>query len=474
MKYMVITMNNIKKNLFIMILIVIISFGVVAIELQNDTFYSIKIGEDIIKYRIDFIDHHSFHNLEYLYPHVLVDIITYSVHNIFNIEGLYFFTIIMCILLGIVLFKVNYSLSKNYVFSLLFTLLALFFLKPFITLRAQIFSIILFIFQYYILSKESKNYLLKTILLFIMGVLLVNTHTATFIFYLIMFIPFIIGSKEKRQIIIMLLICSASGLLSFMGLDSYTYLIKTLQNTTTGYIEEHKPLVLKENINIIILFIINIWLFTSNKIRLNTSDKLVLIGVSIMTIVSIRHSMFLMVYTIIIANKVISKYIYEKEKNSLVSIENKMFSIKGMAIVIIIVSLISISSYISNPSKVFINETLYPTKATDYIKNNLDYKNIRIFNDINIGSYMMYQDVPVFIDSRTDLYTYTYNQTRDIFNDYIDVMSFRCYYEDIFDYYDIEYALIPINSSLDTILNKDSNYERLYYDDYFVFYKRNI
>ncbi len=36
--------------------------------IQNDTFYYIKIGEDILKYGVDMIDHYSIHNLNIFAP----------------------------------------------------------------------------------------------------------------------------------------------------------------------------------------------------------------------------------------------------------------------------------------------------------------------------------------------------------------------------------------------------------------------
>ena len=53
----------------------------------------------------------------------------------------------------------------------------------------------------------------------------------------------------------------------------------------------------------------------------------------------------------------------------------------------------------------YVNESLYPTKAVEYIKENIDYKNMRVYNSYNFGSYLMLHDIPVFIDSRADLYT---------------------------------------------------------------------
>ena len=55
----------------------------------------------------------------------------------------------------------------------------------------------------------------------------------------------------------------------------------------------------------------------------------------------------------------------------------------------------------------------------DIIKEKLDKKNIKLFNEYNYGSYLLYRGIPVFIDSRADLYTKQFSGfDYDIFDDY--------------------------------------------------------
>lgn len=51
------------------------------IVFQNDTFYTIKIGELIFNKGIDMQDHFTIHNLPYTYPHWLYDLIIYLIYN---------------------------------------------------------------------------------------------------------------------------------------------------------------------------------------------------------------------------------------------------------------------------------------------------------------------------------------------------------------------------------------------------------
>jgi len=54
-----------------------------------------------------------------------------------------------------------------------------------------------------------------------------------------------------------------------------------------------------------------------------------------------------------------------------------------MFIFIIIITPLS-----KNINSSFINEKYYPTQATEYIKTNLDVKNMRLFNEYDFGSYL--------------------------------------------------------------------------------------
>ena len=66
---------KIKFNILVIACIVLFCFAVTPVTLQNDTFYTIKIGEQIAKDGIDMQDHFSWHeDLPYTYPHWAYDV----------------------------------------------------------------------------------------------------------------------------------------------------------------------------------------------------------------------------------------------------------------------------------------------------------------------------------------------------------------------------------------------------------------
>lgn len=97
---------------------------------------------------------------------------------------------------------------------------------------------------------------------------------------------------------------------------------------------------------------------------------------------------------------------------------------------------------------------------------------MRLFNEYNFGSYLILNDIPVFIDSRADLYTKQFSGfDYDIFDDFYYLLT---NYEKTFQFYNITHVLIykELTPEFNKMLTVNSNYELLYEDDNFVLYKR--
>ena len=87
-----------KFVLFFLILLCIFAASLIRKTLQNDTFYTIEIGELILNNGIDMKDHFSFHNdgnLPYTYPHWLYDVFIYLIYKVGGYVGLYISSIVL-------------------------------------------------------------------------------------------------------------------------------------------------------------------------------------------------------------------------------------------------------------------------------------------------------------------------------------------------------------------------------------------
>ena len=547
-----IDVKNIRFNVMVILLIAIFCFAIAPVTLQNDTFYTIKIGEHIIENGIDMQDPFSFHNLEYTYPHWLYDVFIYLIYNVGGQVGIYISTVVLSIILGLTMYYTNTKLTKNKLTSFIITIGAMYLLKNFIAARAQLVTFILFILTVYFiesfLETKKKRYIVGLI---IIPIIIANVHVAVFPFYFVLYLPYIaeymiyilsnsgiiinnskinslhkkilketdtkqiediknkilkleekqeklikrykkanenpykikiVGNNNVKLLIIIMIICIFTGLLTPLQEEPYTYLLKTMQGNTTQNISEHLPLTLINNLNLMCVFILflAILTFTDTKIRL--SDLFMLAGLGLLTFYTRRQaSMFLLIGSIIL-NRLICSMFNKYSPNTCKNVQNKMGGIIGMITTIAIVVAISITIYKPKINDHFIDEKSYPVDAATYILDNLDINNIRLYNEYNYGSYLLFRGIPVFIDSRADLYTPELNgvkgedgkyKGRDIFSDYINISNISTYYETKFDKYDITHVLIRKNSKLNMFLSRDEDtYKELYSDDNFVLYER--
>lgn len=96
---------------------------------------------------------------------------------------------------------------------------------------------------------------------------------------------------------------------------------------------------------------------------------------------------------------------------------------------------------------------------------------------------MVYRGIPVFIDSRADLYTPQFNGTKnketkkyeglDIFSDYLNISNIGTDYKDKFEQYGITHVMTYKNAKLKMLIEDDPNYTKIYGDDRFVIFERN-
>ena len=126
----------------------------------------------------------------------------------------------------------------------------------------------------------------------------------------------------------------------------------------------------------------------------------------------------------------------------------------------------------------YIDKNRYPVQMSDFIlqyfdENNINIQDVRLYNEYNYGSYLLYRGIPVFIDSRADLYAPEFNVGRDIFMDFIESSNLDVWFEDIFEKYDITHVILYKDSKMNMII-QDANldgYKLLKEDDKFVFYE---
>ena len=540
---------NINFTIVAIILIAIFCVCITPRTLQNDTFYSIKIGELIKNNGIDMMDHFSWHeNLSYTYPHWLYDFLTYFIYLIAGFKSIYIVTCILSALLGISVFLVNSKTTKSKPISFIITIGVMYALKPYIAARAQLVTFILFIWELYCIERFIENKKIRyAITLVIISTLIANLHVATWPFFFILFLPYIAEYiisvvsdiviykktkklvikhkmkvaqknnnierikelqiklneleeknekiKQKRKdtnknsykillnknnnvkfLIIVMVICAFTGLLTPTGDTPYTYLYKTMKGNTTENISEHQPLTLINNTEAICTLVILLSILTFTKTKIKLSDLFFAGGLCYLMFSSRRQfSMFVLIGSVVLGRLVVDM-ITRYSKNGLKDVDDV---VKNNLVLVLLTILIGIFSYNSIKPVLddkFVSEKSYPVSACDFILENIDLGTAKFYNEYNYGSYMLFRGIPVFIDSRADLYApeFSGNKDEDIFSDFINTSSISKYYKDTFEKYNITHVILGKKSKTNLIINKshDENYKEIYSDDNFVIYER--
>ena len=540
---------NINFTIVAIILIAIFCVCITPRTLQNDTFYSIKIGELIKNNGIDMMDHFSWHeNLSYTYPHWLYDFLTYFIYLIAGFKSIYIVTCILSALLGISVFLVNSKTTKSKPISFIITIGVMYALKPYIAARAQLVTFILFIWELYCIERFIENKKIRyAITLVIISTLIANLHVATWPFFFILFLPYIAEYiisvvsdiviykktkklvikhkmkvaqknnnierikelqiklneleeknekiKQKRKdtnknsykillnkndnvkfLIIVMVICAFTGLLTPTGDTPYTYLYKTMKGNTTENISEHQPLTLINNTEAICTLVILLSILTFTKTKIKLSDLFFAGGLCYLMFSSRRQFSMLVLIGSVVLGRLIVDMITRYSKNGLKDVDDV---VKNNLVLVLLTILMAIFSYNSIKPVLddkFVSEKSYPVSACDFILENIDLGTAKFYNEYNYGSYMLFRGIPVFIDSRADLYApeFSGNKDEDIFSDFINTSSISKYYEDTFEKYNITHVILGKKSKTNLIINKshDENYKEIYSDDNFVIYER--
>ena len=107
--------KNMKRqfNLLAIICIIILSAALTPVVFQNDTYYTIKIGEYILDNGITMKDPFSWHDLSYTYPHWAYDVMMFSIYNLGGFLGIYLSSFFFTMILGSVMNVANDKFAKN-------------------------------------------------------------------------------------------------------------------------------------------------------------------------------------------------------------------------------------------------------------------------------------------------------------------------------------------------------------------------
>lgn len=278
-------------------------------------------------------------------------------------------------------------------------------------------------------------------------------------------------------LIIFLIIAVFIGFLNPMGTGAFTYTYKIYQGNTTSSINEHLPLILAESKGFAIMLMVMFCILILVDIKVRLKDLLMIAGVLILAFNARRQVSLVVIMGMPILAKFISSFL-EKYDNSLEQKLKKILtSLLGTIIVMIVITLIAGDLYKTKKDEEFVSTSSYPVEASTWLlkymkENNISKEDLKLYNEYNYGSYLLFRGIPVFIDSRCDLYTPEFGSKEDIFTEGLAVPNLNSNYEEIFEKYGVKHVILYNGDGVITNLNSDTNYEKIYNDNNFSIYRR--
>lgn len=483
--------SKIFVDIIFILIIMLFATSVVVKPFQNDTFFTIALGERVLEYGIEQEEKLVWHKgLEYTNSRWLFDIAIAKINQLYGFNGIYIFVIFIAILQALLYYYIILKITKKKLLSVVYTIFIVYLSKSQFAARAQVISYLLFLLEFYaiesLLKTNKKRYYAYLI---IIPILLVNIHASVFPMYFVFYLPYIaefilsklklkddLDSKiliEKKRITSLVFLMLIGVLLGFCapkGMSPYTDMFKAMEGISAQFIEELLPIDIIKGWILVCFIITSIAIISFSKTKVRITDCFFILGFALMAFATYRCIYFFYLISTICSIRIINDCLNTYEIDfGIINNKYKMLLFTIFCILVIISSIFKISESINLD---YLDSSKYPVDASEYILNSVDVSNMRIYNHFNFGSYLELKGIPAFIDSRSGVYTDEFNPGTNILVDWLNLTNGACHYDSIFSKYQITHVLLYKDELINLYICKDDNYKILYEDDVFVFYER--
>lgn len=410
-------------------------------------------------------------NLPWISHEWLFGLLVYYIAELIGINALPFIAGLSMASICTLIIASNIKKEINYPFmTFIITMLFSFTCIGGSVIRPQLFLYLFTILLYFILDKELENPSNEVLWLVPLTVLWVNLHGGSYIllfffsglFFLLDLFKFKLGRLSfkgaERETHLkrfgILFVCLFLVSFNAHGLSMYNYpFVNMSDSVMLQTISEWQPLNLN-NGQLIFLLIPAIYfiMILVSKQELKGHEVLFAVILLGMSLKAVRFSIQLNM----ISTLLIFKHIDMKEK-------------KTQFAYLIIFPLIIIGSifmYITNASKIYyepFDTTILPSE--NLIVTIKEDQPERLYNHYNAGGYLLYNNIPTFIDGRADIYS-NYN-TLDFFT----ITDCKFKFEDKLKEYNFDGFLVMKNENLYTYLSEHpEQYTLMDEDGYYSYF----
>ena len=459
--------NNKSKNIYLMLTFIgIMFFSIFFFYYENDYYWHSKIGNYIINNKsIPFIDVFSWYgianNLHWISHEWLFGVFINIFELIFGRFGPLIYVAIMLLMISYLLFKLSKEfLYKNSLYTIILSLFGLVIFCNKMVPRPHLLSYLFVILTLMIIKNIFNNEKNRSIYFVpLITILWANIHGGSsnlgYILYFLVFLSSISFlpkhisiTKVQRNNLMFACISSFIFILvnpHFYKMIIYPYINMTYSNMI-NCIDEWQAINIMhvDGIIYLLLMVLIIFFLIKNFKKINLLDVFILLPFMILAIKSIKFMPYFYIMTIFTIPK------YWNTSNIIIN--------EKIVLYFITLGFILFSTFLFHLD--------YFKKIEDniinYIKND---ENIVLYNSYNLGGYLIYKDVKVFIDGRADLYV------DSILCDVCDIEKNSNFTK--LDNYSFNTYIVQNNTNIYDYLNNNSKYELIMSDKYNTLFKKN-
>ena len=462
-----------KKNnwLFILFLAAFTFFLLCFFQIDPDYLWHVKAGEYMVQHGLLTKDVFSWSVFsQYWMSHEwLFEIIIYGLKCIFGKYHLFVYCFLCLFSLLFILYYGNKDkIYDNFIFSIVWFICS--FILSFIVqgrphLISNCFLALTFYFLYDLYkNKDSK----KIYFLPFISVIWANIHGGSSNFpYLLCLLFIIAGSfqfrfhkieafriskKQCYKYFVVMLLCMVAVCINLHGFKMFIYPYQNMiDHTMLQNIAEWRSTSLNELSHYVyfalLIFIVFVFIFSKKKIEF--VDFIVFGFCTYLGLKSIRFWF----YTYIMMSFIVFYYIPKRKVD-----RGSNLGLVGLSGILFFLFCVRCNAIFSISYKYLLDKKDIQTIREENPK--------RLYNMYDLGGDLIYNEIPVFIDGRADLYG-KYN-----YSDYLNISTLQGDYVKLIEKYDFDYFLVQKKYPIATYLKYDSTYDLVYHNKNVLLYKK--
>lgn len=491
--------KNKKLIVTFIICIAILTATVIHKTFENDTFFTIPTGNYIIHNGVNDAEPFTWHqNLKFTKLRWGFDVVVATIYNIAGFGGVYAFTIFMSVLIGVTLFITLVKRKNNPIVALLVSVFTVMCLKTCLKCRGQIMSYLFFIIEIYsiqmLLETGKKKY---SAYLIAVSLLILMFHSSVWLAHFIFYAPYILewaitkikkfdlfeenskieivqrDTKTMKLLFITMGIALLTGFCTPLGLSPFTYMFKVIGGFSSKIILELQKLNITRNTSLMIILCGILGILSISRTKIKLTDICLIVGLTIMSRMAVRNLYIALGVLAFPLASVLTAYIDTFNKTELMErlAEKLNKNVFALIVMVMLSTLLSIHNYRNIIKEPFVDENTYPVQASEYIKNNIDMEKMRLYNHFNFGSYLEFQGIPTFMDSRSEVYCEEFNNVT-ILKDFSSFdLDLTMTADQMVEKYGITHFIFMKGNANATNMKSNEKYNLIYDDGKFVIFE---